>query len=86
MKPCEISNIRSEISAITEVMNHNPKLKQDNDLVDQLNELYNQLDAIQNFESYREEYVDPFQVLVSKSKMTHDYYDDPNDPIMSDRY
>lgn len=83
MKPCEINNIKCQISALREILRVNPN---NTDLLEEMNGLYNQLDAIQNFEEYREEYVDPFQVLVSKSKMTHDYYDDPNDPIMSDRY
>ena len=83
MKPCEINNIKCEISALREILRVNPN---NNDLMEQMNGLYDQLDAIQNFEEYREEYVDPFQVLVGKSKMTHDYYDDPNNPIMSDRY
>ena len=83
MKPCEIHNLRCEISALKEIMRVNPN---NTDLMEQMSGLYNRLDEIQNFTEYREEYVDPFQVLVSKSKMTHDYYDDPNDPIMSDRY
>ena len=83
MQPCEISNIRSEISALREILKVNPN---NTDLMEQMTGLYNRLDEISDFMEYREEYVDPFEVLVCKSKISHDYYDDPNDPIMTDRY
>jgi hypothetical protein len=70
MKPCEIHNIRCEISALKEILKVNPN---NTDLMEQMSGLYNQLDAIQDFEEYREEYVDPFQVLFDKGRMTDRY-------------
>lgn len=76
MKHCEISELQYEISALKEILKQNPS----NVLKGELDNLYNQLYNIQDFESYREHYVDPqaaidlaFELLVIKGKMTDKY-------------
>lgn len=76
MKHCEISNLQFEILALKEIYKQNPS----NELEGELDNLYNQLSNIQDFESYREHYVDPqaaidlaFELLLIKGKMTDKY-------------
>ena len=76
MKHCEISNLQFEISALKEIYKQNPS----DVLKDELDNLYNQLCNIQDFEEYREHYIDPqaaidlaFELLVIKGKMTDKY-------------
>jgi len=76
MKHCEISNLQFEISAVKEILKQNPSIE----LKGELDNLYNQLSNIQNFEEYKEHYVDPqaaidlaFQLLFIKGKMTDKY-------------
>lgn len=69
MKHCEISNLQFEISALKELHKQNPC----NMLKGELNNLYDQLYNIQDFESYREHYIDPFELLLIKGKMTDKY-------------
>ena len=76
MKHCEISNLQFEISAVKEILKQNPSIE----LKGELDNLYNQLSNIQNFEEYKEHYVDPqaaidlaFKLLVIKGKMNDKY-------------
>tara|TARA_E500000305_G_C3814832_1_gene140167 strand:+ start:228 stop:437 length:210 start_codon:yes stop_codon:yes gene_type:complete len=69
MKHCEISNLQFEILALKELYKQNPS----NVLKHELDNLYNQLCNIQDFEEYKEHYIDPFELLLIKGKMTDKY-------------
>lgn len=76
MKHCEISNLQYEISALKEILKQNPS----NVLKGELDNLYDQLYNIQDFEEYKEHYVDPqaaidlaFELLLIKGKMNDKY-------------
>ena len=69
MKHCEINNLTFEISALKEIYKQNPS----NELKGELDNLYDQLYNIQDFESYREHYINPFELLLIKGKMTDEY-------------